>query len=33
VWNSHNVGSATIETAGRCRVVAVEGLRLDVANA
>ena len=33
MWNSHNVGPATIETAGRCRVVAVEGLRLDVANA
>jgi membrane protein implicated in regulation of membrane protease activity len=32
VWNSHNVGSETIEAASRCRVVAVEGLRLDVAN-
>jgi membrane protein implicated in regulation of membrane protease activity len=32
MWNSHNVGPVTIETAGRCRVVAVDGLRLDVAN-
>ena len=32
MWNSHNVGTMTIETAGRCRVVAVDGLRLDVAN-
>jgi inner membrane protein len=31
MWSSHNVGTRTIEAAGRCRVVAVEGLRLDVA--
>jgi membrane protein implicated in regulation of membrane protease activity len=30
-WSSHNVGALTIEAASRCRVVAVEGLRLDVA--
>jgi membrane protein implicated in regulation of membrane protease activity len=32
MWNSHNIGTGTIEAASRCRVVAVEGLRLDVAN-
>jgi membrane protein implicated in regulation of membrane protease activity len=31
MWSGQNVGSRTIEAASRCRVVAVEGLRLDVA--
>ena len=30
MWNGHNVGSRTIEASARCRVVAVDGLRLDV---
>lgn len=29
-WNGQNVGTQTIAAAGRCRVVAVDGLRLDV---
>ena len=31
MWSSHNVGTRAIAAAERCRVVAVEGLRLDVA--
>lgn len=31
MWNSHNVGTTAIAAAERCRVVAVDGLRLDVA--
>jgi membrane protein implicated in regulation of membrane protease activity len=30
-WNGHNVGTSAIAAAERCRVVAVDGLRLDVA--
>jgi membrane protein implicated in regulation of membrane protease activity len=30
-WSSHNVGTRAIAAAERCRVVAVDGLRLDVA--
>lgn len=31
VWNGHNVGTRTIAATERCRVVAVDGLQLDIA--